>query len=109
MEKGREQSVKESVLGGFKAVKRSLESQGMSPQNASRRALEQALLQLRDFGPLNQSQSLDIARALKQAEGDRLREIVSEFKKGKFGDPVDQNDYSNPKIMRVLAAAKRLT
>jgi hypothetical protein len=96
------------VIDRFYSLKKVFTDEGVEPKRAGKMALEQTLIQLKDFGVLNQSQSADVARVLGQAEGGRLKEIVSEYSKGKHGDPIDQINYSNPSTMRVLAAAKRV-
>ncbi len=87
---------------------------GEGPDKASQYATDQTLLPGGldeaevDISDLTLEESAKIAQVLIEGYKPRIREIVEEFKKGEYGDPAEQLDFSGERVQRILASAKRI-
>ena len=85
----------------------------LSTEKACQKALDQTLYPggLNDAGvkegDLNQETATTIAMTLIEVSESRLREIIGEFTKGGYGDPVEKFNFSDSRTLRIIAAARR--
>jgi hypothetical protein len=104
-------AVTERVMGVFNSWKDYyIGKEDKSEEDAKRYALNQTLNGLDDAqvqsGDLSLETSAQVARALIKVSEPRLREIIKVFEKE--GDPVEQLDYSDPRAVRIITAARKI-